>query len=402
LISIHGSFERKTVNKGKFVFAQLVSLINRYEFDKCVLRYDGDYKVQDFNCWCQFLTMIFGQLTHRESIRDIITCLNAHQNKVYHLGIKKVVAHSTLTRANENRDWHIYTDFTTYLIDLVRPLYHSDNDFDLDLDNPVYALDSTTIDLCLSMFKWAKFRKAKGAVKLHTLLDLKTDIPVFIHISDGKMHDVNALDMIEFAEGAFYVMDKAYIDFARLYKITLSGAFFVTRGKENLSFRRLYSSKVVKKTGLRCDQTIKLNGYKSSRSYPPRLRRIKFYDAENQRTMVFITNNFDIDALTIALLYKHRWQIELFFKWIKQHLRIKTFWGTSANAVKTQVWIAVCTYLLIAYAKKQLKSDLTLYEITQIISVSTFDKTPLYELLTNFSKNDEIKDICNQLNLFDL
>jgi transposase len=402
LISIHGSFERKTVNKGKFVFAQLVSLINRYEFDKCVLRYDGDYKVQDFNCWCQFLTMIFGQLTHRESIRDIITCLNAHQNKVYHLGIKKVVAHSTLTRANENRDWHIYKDFATYLIDLVKPLYHSDNDFDLDLDNPVYALDSTTIDLCLSMFKWAKFRKAKGAVKLHTLLDLKTDIPVFIHISDGKMHDVNALDMVEFTEGAFYVMDKAYIDFARLYKISRSGAFFVTRGKENLSFRRLYSSKVVKKTGLRCDQTIKLNGYKSSRAYPIRLRRIKFYDAENQRTMVFITNNFDVDALTIALLYKHRWQIELFFKWIKQHLRIKIFWGTSANAVKTQVWIAVCTYLLIAYAKKQLKSDLTLYEITQIISVSTFDKTPLYELLTNFSKNDEIKDIYNQLNLFDL
>jgi hypothetical protein len=402
LISIHGSFERKTVNKGKFVFAQLVSLINRYEFDKCVLRYEGDYKVQDFNCWCQFLTMMFGQLTHRESIRDIITCLNAHQNKVYHFGIKKVVAHSTLTRANENRDWHIYKDYATYLIDLVRPLYHSDNDFDLDLDNPIYALDSTTIDLCLSMFKWAKFRKAKGAVKLHTLLDLKTDIPVFIHISDGKMHDVNALDMIEFTEGAFYVMDKAYIDFARLYKITLSGAFFVTRGKENLSFRRLYSSKVVKKTGLRCDQTIKLNGYKSSRSYPLHLRRIKFYDAENQRTMVFITNNFDVDALTITLLYKHRWQIELFFKWIKQHLRIKTFWGTSANAVKTQVWIAVCTYLLIAYAKKQLKSELTLYEITQIISVSTFDKTPLYELLTNFSKNDEIKDIYNQLNLFDL
>jgi hypothetical protein len=364
LISIHGSFERKTVNKGKFVFAQLVSLINRYEFDKCVLRYDGDYKVQDFNCWCQFLTMIFGQLTHRESIRDIITCLNAHQNKVYHLGIKKVVAHSTLTRANENRDWHIYKDFATYLIDLVRPLYHSDNDFDLDLDNPVYALDSTTIDLCLSMFKWAKFRKAKGAVNLHTLLDLKTDIPVFIHISDGKMHDVNALDMIEFAEGAFYLMDKAYIDFARLYKITLSGAFFVTRGKDNLSFRRLYSSKIDKKTGFRCDQTIKLNGCKSSRSYPLYLRRIKFYDAENQRTMVFITNNFDVDALTITLLYKHRWQIELFFKWIKQHLRIKTFWGTSANAVKTQVWIAVCTYLLIAYAKKQLKSDLTLYEIT--------------------------------------
>lgn len=402
MISIHGSFERKTVNKGKFVFAQLVSLIYRYEFNKCVSRYNGDYKVQEFNCWSQFLTMIFGQLTHRESIRDIITCLNAHQNKVYHLGISKVVAHSTLTRANENRDWRIYADFATYLIDIAKPLYVDDNDFDLDLDNPVYALDSTTIDLCLSIFKWAKFRKAKGAVKLHTLLDLKTDIPVFIHISDGKMHDVNALDMIEFENGAFYVMDKAYIDFARFYQITVSEAFFVTRAKENLSFRRLYSSKVEKATGLRCDQTIKLTGYKSSKLYPMHLRRIKFYDAENNRILVFLTNNFEVDALTIALLYKHRWQIELFFKWIKQHLRIKTFWGTSANAVKTQVWIAVCTYLLIAYAKKQLKSDLSLYEITQIISVSTFDKTPLNELLTNFSKNVETKNICNQLNLFDL
>lgn len=394
--------KEKIMNKGKFVFAQLLSLVYRYEFDKCVSRYNGDYKVQDFSCWNQFLTMIFGQLTHRESIRDIITCLKAHQYKVYHLGIAKVVSHSTLTRANENRDWRIYADFAAYLIELVRPLYYRDNDFDLDLDNPVFALDSTTIDLCLSLFKWAKFRKAKGAVKLHTLLDLKTDIPVFIHISDGKMHDVNALDIIEFENGAFYVMDKGYIDFARLYKITLSGAFFVTRAKVNLSFRRLYSSKVDKTTGLRCDQTIKLKGYKSLKLYPIYLRRIKFYDAENKRLLVFLTNNFEVDALIIALLYKHRWQIELFFKWIKQHLRIKTFWGTSANAVKTQVWIAVCTYLLVAYAKKQLKSDLSLYEITQIISVSTFDKTPLNELLTNFSKNNEIKDICNQLNLFDL
>ena len=313
-----------------------------------------------------------------------------------------MVSHSTLTRANENRDWRIYADFATYLVELVRPLYCRDNDFDLELDNPIFALDSTTIDLCLSVFKWAKFRKAKGAVKLHTLLDLKTDIPVSIHISDGKMHDVNVLDMLEFENGAFYVMDKGYIDFARFYKITLSGAFFVTRAKDNLSFRRLYSSKVEKTTGLRCDQTIKLTGYKSSRLYPINLPRIKFYDADNKRTLVFITNNFEVDVLIIALLYKHRWQIELFFKWIKQHLQIKTFWGTSANAVKTQVWIAVCTYLLIAYAKKQLKSDLSLYEITQIISVSTFDKTPINELLTNFSKNDEIKDICNQLNLFDL
>jgi hypothetical protein len=335
------------VNKGKFVFAQLVSLVNRYEFFKCVDRYEGDYKVHDFSCWNQFLTMMFGQLTHRESIRDIITCLKAHKNKVYHIGIKKVVSHSTLTRANENRDWQIYADFGNYLINLVRPLYQGDNEFDLDLDNPAFALDSTTIDLCLSLFKWAKFRKTKSAVKLHTLLDLRGDIPVFIHISDGKMHDVNVMDLIEFEHKAFYVMDKAYTDFSRLFKITIAGAFFVTRAKDNLRFKRIYSSKVEKETGLCCDQIIKLTGNKTSRLYPMQLRRVKFYDSENQQLLVFLSNNFEVDALTIALLYKSRWQIELFFKWIKQHLRIKTFWGTSPNAVKTQIWIAVCTYLLV-------------------------------------------------------
>lgn len=390
------------MNKGKFVFAQLASLVVRYEFDKCVLRYQGDYKVQDFSCWNQFLCMMFGQLTHRESSRDIITCLKAHRNKVFHLGIKQIVAHSTLTRANENRSWQIYSDFAMHLISIVRPLYKNDNEFVCDLKNAVYALDSTTIDLCLSVFEWAKFRKRKGAIKMHTLLDLRGNIPTMIHVSDGKKHDVNILDDIEFETNAFYLMDKGYTDFGRLFEIDRVPSFFVISGKDNLKFKRASSCPVDKSTGLRCDQRIKLTGYKTSRLYPKALRRVKYYDAENQRTIVFLTNNFEVDALTVAMLYKSRWQIELFFKWIKQHLRIKTFWGTSPNAVKTQIWIAVCTYLLIAYAKKQLKSDLTLYEITQILSVSVFDKTPINELLTNFSKNNEIKDIYNQLNLFDL
>ena len=390
------------MNKGKFVFAQLTSLITRYEFDKCVLRYQGDYKVQDFTCWNQFLCMMFGQLTHRESARDIITCLKAHQNKVSHLGIKQIVDHTTLTRANENRSWKIYADFGTYLIGLVRPLYINDTEFVCDLKNAVYALDSTTIDLCLSVFKWAKFRKRKGAIKMHTLLDLRGNIPTMIYVSDGKKHDVNILDDIELETNAFYLMDKGYTDFARLFEVDQFPAFFIISGKDNLKFRRVSSYPVNKTAGLRCDQRIKLTGYKTSKLYPETLRRVKYYDAEHQRIIVFLTNNFEVDALTIAMLYKSRWQIELFFKWIKQHLRIKTFWGTSPNAVKTQIWIAVCTYLLIAYAKKQLKSGLTLYEITQILSVSVFDKTPINELLTNFSKNAEIKDIYNQLNLFEL
>lgn len=390
------------MNKGKFVFAQLASLIVRYEFDKCVLRYQGEYKVQDFSCWNQFLCMMFGQLTHRESIRDIITCLKAHQKKVFHLGIKQIVSHSTLTRANEKRSWQIYADFATYLIGIVRPLYKNDVDFVCDLDNAVYALDSTTVDLCLSIFKWAKFRKRKGAIKIHTLLDLRGSIPVVIHISDGKKHDVNILDDIEFETNAFYLMDKGYTDFTRLFEINQFPAFFVISGKDNLRFRCVSSHSVDKSTGLRCDQRIRLIGPKTSKYYPKALRRVKYYDSENQRIIVFLTNNFEVDALIIAMLYKSRWQIELFFKWIKQHLRIKTFWGTSPNAVKTQIWIAVCTYLLIAYTKKQIKCEFSMYEITQILSVSVFEKTPINELLTNFSKNDEIKDIYNQLNIFDL
>lgn len=390
------------MNQGKYVFAQLNDFIVRYEFDKCVDRYQGNYRIRDFSCWNQFLCMMFGQLTHRESIRDIATCMRAHQNKIYHLGIKQAVSHSTITRANENRDWRIYADFGKYLIDLVRPLYADDNDFAIDLDNTVYALDSTTIDLCLSVFPWAKFRKKKAAVKMHTMLDLRGNIPVFIDITDGKVHDVNTLDLIDFEPYAIYVMDKAYTDFERLFEIEMSKAFFTIRAKDNLKFKRVSSIKADKTKGLKCDQIIKLTGIKTSKLYPRKLRRVKYWDTDNELLLVFLTNNFQADALTICMLYKMRWQIELFFKWIKQHLRIKTFWGYSPNAVKTQIWIAICTYLIIAMIKKQIKSDLSLYEISQILGVSVFDKTPLNELLTNFSKNEKTKELYNQLNLFDL
>ena len=390
------------MEKRKFVFAQITSFLSRYEFDNCVKRYNGEYKVKDFSCWSQFLCMMFGQFTHRESARDTIICLKAHQNKLYHIGIKQLVVSTTLTRANEKRSWCIYADFASHLIDIVRPLYADDTEFVYDLDNAVYALDSTTIDLCLSVFKWAKFRKHKAAIKLHTQLDLRGNIPIVIHISDGKRHDVNFLDEIEFEINAFYIMDKGYYDFARLFTLSETPAFFVIRAKKNLQFKRISSNTVDKNTGLRCDQKIKLTGIKTSKQYPKSLRRVKYYDAEKDKTFVFLTNNFEVDALIIAMLYKSRWQIEQFFKWIKQHLKIKTFWGTSSNAVQTQIWIAVCTYLLIALVKKQLKSELSLYEISQILSVSVFDKTPIKELLTNFSKSENIKDIYEQLNLFDL
>lgn len=388
--------------KGKFVYAQLISIVPRYEFDKCVKRYRGNYKVKDFKCWQQFLCMMFGQLTYREGIRDIINCLEAHRAKVYHLGIKKIVSHSSLTRANESRDWRIWSDFAAYLIQVARPLYLNDNEFELELDNAVYALDASTIDLCLSVFKWAKFRKNKGAVKLHTLLDLRGNIPIFISITHGKVHDVNILDQIEFEAGAFYIMDKGYYDFKRLYQLDQEKAFFVIRGKSNLKFRRLYSRPVDKTTGLRCDQIIKFTGQKSLKDYPDKLRRIKYFDKEKAKTYVFLTNNFSIDAIIITQLYKNRWQIELFFKWIKQHLKIKTFWGQTPNAVKTQIWVAVCTYLLVAIAKKQFGSPLSLYEILQILSVSAFDKTPLNQLLVKSQLQTQSGEDDNQLILFDL
>ena len=388
--------------QGQFVFSQLISLVPKYEFDKCVDKYNGNYRAKDFKCWSQFLCMLFGQLTYRESISDILNCLSAHKNKVYHLGIKNLVAVSSLTRANESRDWKIYQDYAHCLIQLVRPLYVDDNEFTLELDNTVYALDSSTIDLCLSTFNWAKFRKNKGAVKMHTLLDLRGNIPVFIEITDGKVHDVNILDEIIFEAGAFYVMDKAYIDFERLFEIKETLAFFVVRAKSNFACKRLYSNKKDKTKGIKYDQIIKLTSYRSKRLYPDKLRKIKYYDKEKNKIYEFITNNFKLDALSIANLYKQRWQIELFFKWVKQHLKIKSFWGHSENAVKTQIWIAISTYLLVAYAKKMLHLDRTIYEILQILSVSAFDKTPINELFTDNTIQDNKDPTYNQLTLFDL
>ena len=388
------------MNTGSYVLAQFSGFIVRYEFTKCVDRYNGEYKVRDFSCWNQFLCMMFGQLTHRESITDIIKCLNAHQNAIYHMGIKQVVAVSTLTRANENRDYKIYADFAAYLLKITKPLYLKENDFVLDLDNTIYAFDSTTIDLCLSTFYWAKFRKTKAAVKMHTLLDLRGNLPTFIYITDGKVHDVNALDVLPFEKNAFYIMDRGYVDFSRLYSINLFGSFFVVRAKDNLKFKCVQSRTIDKSAGLRCDQSIRLLTKKSAKEYPQYLRRVKYFDKETNQTLVFLTNNFEIDTIIVAGLYKQRWQVELFFKWIKQHLKITAFWGFSENAVKTQIWIAVCTYLLIAYVKKQLKTELSMYEIQQILSVSVFSKSTLNELLTNTSKNFEIDNQCNQLTLF--
>lgn len=388
------------MNTGSYVLAQFVKFIVRHEFIKCVDRYSGDYKVKDFSCWNQFLCMMFGQLTHRESISDIISCLKVHSTAVYHMGIKQVVAVSTLTRANECRDYRIYADFAAYLVKITKPLYSKENDFVLELDNAVYAFDSTTIDLCLSTFVWAKFRKTKAAVKMHTLINLRGNLPTFIYITDGKVHDVNALDVIPFEQNAFYIMDRGYVDFERLYAISKFGSFFVVRAKVNLKFKSVDSRKVDRATGLRCDQSIRLLTKKSAKGYPQYIRRIKFYDDEAKQTLVFLTNNFDIDAIVVAGLYRQRWQVELFFKWVKQHLKIVTFWGFSENAVKTQIWIAVCTYLLIAYVKRQLKSDLSMYEIQQILSVSIFSKFTLNELLTNTSKNVEINLNYNQLTLF--
>jgi hypothetical protein len=389
------------MNQGKYVFAQLFDILPKYEFDKCVARYQGNFKVKGFTCWLQFLTMSFGQLTNRESLRDTVNCLAAHQKKFYHLGINFVVSRSTLAEANENRNWQIYADFAQVLLIRARQLYLHD-DFGLDLENAVYALDATTIDLCLSVFWWAPFRKAKAAVKLHTLLDLRGNLPIFIRITDGKTHDVKILDELVFEPLAIYLMDKGYLDFERLFRINSASAFFVTRAKINLACQRIYSHKVDKQSGLRCDQTIKLTTYYSHKAYPAKLRRVKYFDKEQGKTYVFLTNNFEITAMEVALLYKHRWKIELFFKWIKQHLKIKAFWGESENAVKTQIWIAICTYLMVAIAKKELKIERNLYEILQIISVSIFDKTQLNQLLNKYPLQNSKIELSKQLNLFDL
>lgn len=389
------------MNHGKYVFTQIFEFLPKYEFEKCVARYQGNYKTKGFNCWIQFLTMSFGQLTNRESLRDTVQCLSAHQSKLYHLGIKFAVNLSTLALANENRNWRIYADFAQVLLAKAQQLYQAD-DFGLEIPNTVYALDATTIDLCLSVFWWASFRKTKAAVKLHTLLDLRGNLPTFIHISDGKMHDVNILDKLVFEPLAIYLMDKGYLDFERLYRLHQAQAFFVTRAKTNLAFAHLDSRKVNKELGLRCDQTIKLTTYYSRKGYPEKLRRVKYYDQAQDKTYVFLTNNFEITAMEVALLYKYRWQIELFFKWIKQHLKIKKFWGESENAVKTQIWIAICNYLMMAIIKKELKIEKSLYEILQIISVSIIDKSQLNQLLSESQKENSTEIVSKQLILFDL
>jgi Domain of unknown function (DUF4372)/Transposase DDE domain len=383
------------------VFAQVMDFLPIHAFRRCVERYRGNRKVQSFKCLDQFLCMAFAQLTYRESLRDIETCLRVMQSKLYHMGIRGRVARSTLADANENRDWRIYADFAQVLIAQAHPLYLNE-DFGVDLDATAYALDSSTIDLCLSLFPWARFRRAKGAIKLHTLLNLRGSIPEFIHISDGKLQDVNVLDLLIVQAGAFYIMDRGYIDFSRLYVLHQTQAFFVTRAKRGLQCQRRYSRHVDKSTGLRCDQTIVLTGVHSATDYPEALRRIVYVDLETYKRFVFLTNDFTLSAMDIALLYKARWRVELFFKWIKQHLRIKAFYGTSENAVKTQVWIAVSTYVLVAIIKKRLGLSDSLYTILQILSLSLFEKRPILQV---FSENQysimEHQDP-NQLELFDL
>ena len=370
------------MHSGKLVFAQLMEFFPRHDFDKCVRRYRGNYRTRDFSCRDQFLAMAFAQLTYRESLRDIETCLRSVQPKLYHMGFRGPIARSTMADANRNRDWRIYADFAQTLIGGARKLYHNEP-LGLDLEGTAYALDSTTIDLCLSLFPWATFRRHKAAVKLHTLLDLRGNIPCFLRVSHGKMHDVNILDELPIEPGSFYIMDKAYIDYARLYRLHQQAAFFLTRAKKNLDAKRRESWIIDKPTGLRSDQTIVLSGVKSSQSYLEALRRIHYYDIETGKRFVFLTNNFVLPALTIAQLYKCRWQIELFFKWIKQHLRIKAFYGTSPCAVRTQIWIAISVYVLIAIVKKELKIERSLSEILQILSVNPFEKTPVLQLLAN-------------------
>jgi hypothetical protein len=389
---------------GRIVFSQVMDFLPMRSFHTCVKRYDGNHKVHHFSCLDQFLVMAFAQLTYRESLRDIEACLRDLQPKLYHMGIRSRVARTTLAKANEARDWRIYADFAQILIGRARRLY-ADEDFGKELgDATLYALDATTIDLCLSLFPWARFRKTKAAVKLHTLMDLRGSIPTFIHVSDGKLHDVNVLDLLLPEPGAYYVMDRGYLDFGRLHALHQSQAFFVTRAKRNLRFRRRYSRPVDKSTGLQCDQTILLKTYATANKYPEPLRRIRFLDQKTHKHLIFLTNQFDLPALTITKLYKLRWQIELFFKWIKQHLRIKAFYGTSENAVKTQIWIAISTYLTVAILKKELGLDQSLYTILQVMSVSLFERIPLQDAISGYFEyvdgHESGKLLGNQLPLF--
>jgi hypothetical protein len=389
------------MNAGKTVFSQIVDYLPWYEFQKCVLRYRGDAHHRGFSCRDQFLAMAFAQLTYRESLRDIEACLGAVGGKLYHMGFRGRVTRSTLADANERHDWRIFADFAQHLIGVARPLYAGDA-LGVDLDASLYALDSTTIDLCLALFPWARFRREKGGVKLHTLLDLHGNIPAFLHISDGKLHDVHALDRIEIEPGAYYVMDRGYLDFERLYRFTLGSAFFVTRTKKNVLLERRYSHPADKSTGVSSDQTVILTSLASASAYPDPLRRVSYCDPVTGKRLKFLTNNFTLPALTIAQIYKQRWQVELFFKWIKQHLRIKAFFGTSENAVKTQIWIAIAVYVLVAIVRKRLSLEATLYQILQILSLTPFEKTPLLQALQACGSRSDLDETSNQLILFHL
>src|SRR3989440_1207122 len=389
------------MNAGRTVFAQLIAHLCHIEFQKCVARYDGDDHYRSLSCWDQYLAMAFAQFTYRKSLRDIEACLRSMSGKLYHMGFRSRIARSTWADANETHDWRIFADFAQYLIGVARPL-HAEDPIGVELDNTFYALDSTTIDLCLSLFPWAKFRQTKGAVKMHTLLDLRGNIPTFIGITDGKVHDVNILDEIVPEAGAFYVIDRGYLDFKRLFVLTLCSSFFVTRTKENGLLQRRYSHPVGKTTRVRSDQTVILTSIDSAKVYPDALRRITYVDAVTDNRLKFLTNNFALPALTIALIYKSRWQVELFFKWIKQHLRIKKFYGTSENAVKTQIWIAVSVYVLVAIVRKRLDLEISLYQILQILSVTLFEKTPILQALQPPDSQNDLLDFANQLILFDL
>ncbi len=386
------------MNVGKTAFAQLMEFLPQYEFQKCVERYQGNYKIKSFSCWDQFLCMGFAQLTYRESLRDIQACLRGNQQKLYHMGFRGNVSRNTLAHANQVRDWRIYADFALVLISQARILY-ANEDLGFELKETAYAFDATTIDLCLSLFPWAQFRQRKGAIKLHTLMDLRGSIPTLIFVTHGKIHEVNLLDELFIEAGAIYIFDRGYLDFARLYKIHRAGAFFIIRAKSNFRFRRLYSQKADKAKGVQADQIIELHGFYARKDYPDRLRRIRYYDAEKKKRLIFLTNHFSLPALTITELFRCRWKIELFFKWVKQHLRIKAFYGTSENAVKTQIWIAISVYVLVAIVKKNLKVNVSLYTMLQILSVSLFEKTPILQLLSQIQPDEKETDSFNQLKL---
>lgn len=389
------------MNIGKTIFSQIMDFLPLHEFRKCVKRYRGEYKVKRFSCLDQFLCMAFAQLTYRESLRDIEACLRSMQNKLYHMGIRGKISRSTLAHANERRDWRIFADFAQVLIHQARSLY-ADDDFGVELDQTVYALDSTTIDLCLSLFPWARFQKGKAAIKLHTSLDLRGSIPTVVKITDARVYELCLLDELIPEPWCFYIMDRGYLDFARLYTLNLFNSYFVIRARSNIKFRRIYSRAVDKNKGLRCDQIIALTGVFSPQYYPEKLRRVRFFDAENNHHLTFLTNNFILPAYTIAQLYKCRWQIELFFRWIKQHLRIKSFYGRTENAVKTQIWIAISVYVLVAIIKKRLNIEMSLYTFLQIFSVTVFEKVYILEVLREFSDTEQPDDSSKQLNLFDL